>query len=166
MSQAYRWHASQDDDEAAQLAAAQSKPKAKPAKPAPSAKAHNEDEKLDAKATLAAYRELGPEYQDAVVESFLSRIDQRRALQGQPPYLPVVVPTNRGKLAKSNNFHPAGLILSLVLAIPLTAIAISSLGLIGLVVTWGGIITVAGIWRRGLDGRSKGYPPPALPPGF
>ena len=103
---------------------------------------HTEEEKQDAAATLAAYSELGPEYQDAVVESFLNRLDAQMVKRNA-----AVVDSNRkaADLEKQRSGVTTGMLaVCLAMAIPLTAIAMSmGDGLIPLLVVWGGIVMVA-----------------------
>jgi hypothetical protein len=84
-------------------------------------------ERDDIRAAIEARHELGAELEPHVIDSFLQRIEQR---------LPK--PTPRA----SNDKVLALTIISLVAAIPLTAIAISQSGLIALIVVWAGIVLV------------------------
>ncbi|MFF1561621.1 hypothetical protein [Streptomyces sp. NPDC058279] len=100
--------------------------------------------KKELDATLDARRELGPEYETALVDSFVDKIDTqvRRRLAEE-------------RLATARGDTPAGssdggafgerfgfAIITLVLAIPLTAIAATQAHLTGLVVSWAGIVAV------------------------
>jgi hypothetical protein len=94
------------------------------------------------RAAAEVHNELGPGYRDAVIESFLdkvgreidARVDARVAAQQQAAQPP----------ARSGHGHsgsPMGLAIgSLVLGIPLTAIAVAAgqhpAGFMGLVVVW------------------------------
>jgi len=102
---------------------------------------HTEDEKMDAAATLAAYNDLPPEYQDAVVESFLNRMDQQMARRNAA----AAVETRKSNdvARKNSGGRIASLVICLAMAIPLTAIASSAFGLTGLVIVWVGIIIIA-----------------------
>ena len=102
---------------------------------------HTQDEKDDAAATLAAYNELPPEYQDAVVESFLNRVDQQLARRNAA----AAVETRKSNdVARRNSGgRIASLVICLAMAIPLTAIAASDFGLLGFGVVWAGIIVIA-----------------------
>jgi len=140
-----------------------------PAKlPAPSparpAKPHPIDQKQEAAAAIGAYNELGPDYQDAVIESFLARMDQMNAARQRPPMMPVPMPMPQGFTPVQQPYAQApqkkkrgaapqvgAMITCIVLAIPLTAIAISELRLVGLLATWVGIIIVSFIWSRGMN---------------
>jgi len=110
---------------------------------------HTEDEKLDAAATLAAYNDLPPEYQDAVVESFLNRMDQQMARRNAA----ADVATRKSNEVARRGTAPriASLVICLAMAVPLTAIASSHFGLTGLLVVWVGIIIIA--LSFGLGGR-------------
>lgn len=87
----------------------------------------------DLRSTVAARRELGPDYDDALVEGFLERVEARLA-QRQP---------GRGHEAKPEK-SAAWLLgaVSLGTGIPLTAISSTQAGFAGLVVTWVGIVGV------------------------
>lgn len=113
-----------------------------------------DDLRRDLDATLQARKELGPEYESELVDSFLARIDarldarvERRVAErlgpaegygptegyGRPGYGP------RRFGRRSATRLP---IVSLVLGIPLSAIAAESGGFWGLLVCWGGIVGV------------------------
>ncbi|WP_177000906.1 hypothetical protein [Streptomyces sp. cf386] len=125
--------------------------------------------KKELNATLQARRELGDEYESALVDSFLEKVDQR--IDG------VVERGMRRRLAEQQMVAARGArtpkptdsfgerfgfgIVSLVVAIPLSGIGGGVAGLSGLLVTWVGIVGVnvvqaarthPGIfrgWRRG-----------------
>jgi len=106
-----------------------------------SAKVHTEDEKTDAAATLGAYNELPPEYQDAVVESFLNRVDAQLAKRNA-----AMAAQNRkanDAARRGGGVRIASLAICLAMAIPLTAIAAAYFGLTGFAVVWAGIIVIA-----------------------
>ncbi|MFE6749184.1 hypothetical protein ACFVGM_25300 [Kitasatospora purpeofusca] len=113
-----------------------------------------DDLRRDLDATLQARKELGPEYESELVDSFLSRLDarldarvERRVAErlgpadgygpaegyGRPGYGP------RRFGRRSATRLP---IISLVLGIPLSAIAAENGGFWGLLVCWGGIVGV------------------------
>lgn len=123
---------------------------AKQASEAP-ARPHTEDEKTDAAATLAAYNELPPEYQDAVVESFLNRVDQQMAKRNAA--LAAQNWKSNDVARKNSSYGIATLAICLGAAIPLSAIAGSMFGLLGLLVAWVGIVIVAVTLGRGLGNR-------------
>lgn len=81
----------------------------------------------DAREALEARRELGPDYEDAVVERFVERIEAR--LRERAP-------------AKLSPPSPAVVIISLLVAIPLIAIAGSTVGLAGVIVVCAALVLV------------------------
>ncbi|MEV7359623.1 hypothetical protein [Kitasatospora sp. NPDC091276] len=110
-----------------------------------------DDLRRDLDAALHARKELGKEYEPELVDSFLSRLDarldarvERRVAERMDDYEP----------AHRRRPHRPGpglglpgnrlAVISLVLGIPLTAIAASpqSGGFIGLIVSWAGIVGV------------------------
>lgn len=117
-------------------------------------------------ATLQARGELGPEYESALIDSFLEKVEQRlagtndqqarRLLAEQrmtaargatQPAAPAV-----GTFGERFGFG----VVSLVLAIPLSAIGVANAGIEGLVVAWLGIFGVNAVhaarawpWTRG-----------------
>ena len=106
----------------------------------------------EAEATLNARRQLGEDYEPALVESFVERIDAaiearvdarvEQVLKGEKPAKP------------RNDDHVLALaIVSLGVAIPMTAIAAHEGGMVGVLITWIGIVLVnflygAGRFRR------------------
>ncbi|MBT2385776.1 hypothetical protein [Streptomyces sp. ISL-11] len=119
--------------------------------------AHDPDVKKDLAATLETRKELGPEYEAELVDSFLANVDRkidqkvdstvdrqvRRHLaerqmsvaRGARPRPADAGPGNFGE-----RFGFAAI--SLVLAIPLSAIGVVNAHLPGLLVTWAGIVGV------------------------
>lgn len=96
--------------------------------------------------TLEARRELGPEYEAALVESFVDKVDTqvRRRLAEERLLQARGGPAGRGAggsqvSAFGERFGFA--IVTLVLAVPLSAIGITQ-GIGGLVATWAGIVGV------------------------
>ncbi|MFC9587243.1 hypothetical protein ACFVJ8_31055 [Streptomyces yangpuensis] len=106
--------------------------------------AHAQELKKEFDATLKARRELGPEYEAALVESFVEKVDtqvRRRlaeerlaAARGEGP---CAGPAD-GNFGERFGFA----IITLVLAVPLSAIAAAQAGFKGLVVAWAGIVGV------------------------
>ncbi|MGP9020431.1 hypothetical protein ACT1U9_18775 [Streptomyces sp. BR1] len=109
--------------------------------------------KKELDATLHARRELGPEYESALLESFLEKVEQRvdgtvdRRVRRQLAEQQMVVARggrpaahNDGDISFGERFG-FGMI-SLILAIPLSAIGAVNAGLSGLFVTWAGILGV------------------------
>jgi hypothetical protein len=85
-------------------------------------------ERKDVQSALEARRELGPAYEDEIVDSLLAKIDQRLE-ERKPP-------------AKPAREGPPIALLSLVFGIPITAIAGGIAGLAGIIVVWIGIVLV------------------------
>ncbi|MFJ1569596.1 hypothetical protein ACIOG8_36180 [Streptomyces erythrochromogenes] len=106
--------------------------------------AHAQELKKELDATLKARRDLGPEYEAALVDSFVEKVDTqvRRRLaeerlavaRGEGPY---AGPAD-GNFGERFGFA----IITLVLAVPLSAIAAVQTGFKGLVVAWAGIVGV------------------------
>ncbi|HEX4814112.1 MAG TPA: hypothetical protein VFV66_15320 [Nonomuraea sp.] len=118
----------------------------------------------DLQATLDARRELGPDYEAALVESFVERLDATIAARIQaesgshaaspygPPYAAPPPPPHKAK-------NPAATMIPITLGsmgigIPLTAIAAGNAGLVGLTICWIGIVLInvaaaGAIMRRG-----------------
>ncbi|RBM08982.1 hypothetical protein [Streptomyces sp. PT12] len=130
------------------------------------------DLKRDLEAAVQTRKELGETYETELVESFLEKVEQhidstvdkrvRRQLAEQQM---VIARGGRSPAAGDEGGGPGpafGLAaLSLVLAIPLSAIAAVQTGLAGLLICWGGIVGVnacyAGrdVLRRGLGGGDR-----------
>jgi hypothetical protein len=126
--------------------------------------------KKELDATLHARRELGDEYESALVDSFLEKVEQRldgavdRRVRRQLAEQQMVVargartPQSADSWGERFGFG----IVSLVLAIPLSAIGGGVAHLPGLLVAWGGIVGVnvvqAARTNPGLFGRRKDKP--------
>jgi hypothetical protein len=111
----------------------------------------------DLQATIDARRDLGPDYEAALVESFVDRLDATISARvraelgthGASPYGP---PPHKAK-------NPGAAMIPITLGsmgigVPLTAIAAGSAGLVGLMITWLAIAVInvaaaAAIMRRG-----------------
>ncbi|WP_405772305.1 hypothetical protein [Streptomyces sp. NBC_01538] len=112
--------------------------------------AHDADLKKELSATLHARRELGNEYESALVDSFLEKVDQRidgsverRVRRQLAEQQMVAARDSRGPKSTDTFGERFGFaIVSLVLAIPLSAIGAGMAGLPGLIVAWGGIVGV------------------------
>ncbi|MGW7051756.1 hypothetical protein [Streptomyces sp. NPDC054887] len=109
------------------------------------------DLKKDLDATLHARRELGDDYESALVESFLEKVEQRldgtvdRRVRRQLAEQQMSVARGGGRPARSEGgfgerFGFAAV--SLVLAVPLSAIGVANADLPGLIVAWFGIVGV------------------------
>ncbi|WP_224278796.1 hypothetical protein [Streptomyces sp. LS1784] len=106
----------------------------------------------DLDATLQARKELGKEYEDALVDSFMKRLDdrldarvKRSVAERMDDYEPRSHHRDHPRRSGFGKRSSTGLaVTSLVLGIPLTAIAGSpdSGGFAGLVVCWAGIVGV------------------------
>ncbi|GAA3013698.1 hypothetical protein K388_04715 [Streptomyces sp. KhCrAH-43] len=119
-------------------------------------------------ATLQARSELGAEYDSALVESFLEKVEQRldatldrRVRRHLAEERTSVARGARPPAQAQGNFGERfGFgIISLVLAVPLSAIGAANAGISGLVVAWIGIVGVnvvqAGHGRRLFRGREE-----------
>ncbi|MFF4547575.1 hypothetical protein ACFY1J_25655 [Streptomyces sp. NPDC001406] len=112
--------------------------------------AQDADLKKELDATLRARRELGEEYEPALVDSFLEKVDQRidaaverrlrRQLAEQQMQVARGARSPRGTDSWGERFGFA--IVSLVLAIPLSAIGGGIGHLPGLIAAWIGIVGV------------------------
>jgi hypothetical protein len=91
----------------------------------------------DARAALAARRELGEEFDDALVESFARRVEER--LNARAP---------ARRTADERGMSLALAIISLGCGIPITAIAVLNAGLAGLAIAWAGIVFVNVFFAR------------------
>jgi hypothetical protein len=100
----------------------------------------------DLSATLAARKELGPEFEPALVESLAERLEgvieaRVEARLAQRPPAPSAPPVPAAQPMSPN--MRVGLALgSMGIAIPCTAIAASLVGLPGLIVVWSGVVLV------------------------
>jgi hypothetical protein len=129
----------------------------------------DEELKKDLGAVLEARKDLGTDYESALVESFLAKVDAR--LDGQ------VEKRVRRELAEQTMDHHrsvrtkkprkgnSGLLAaaSLGCAIPLSAIGATQAGLAGLLITWVGVVgvNVANAWPPNQwFGRAPGKPSP------
>ncbi|MFE4861345.1 hypothetical protein [Streptomyces sp. NPDC056670] len=108
--------------------------------------------KKELDATLHARRELGPDYEPALVESFLEKVEQRvdasvdRRVRRQLAERQTVV-ARGGRPDRAGSDGTFGerfgfAMVSLILAVPLSAIGGVNAGLSGLVVTWLGVVAV------------------------
>ncbi|WP_350275938.1 hypothetical protein [Kribbella sp. HUAS MG21] len=100
----------------------------------------------DLRAAAAARQELGPEYEDAIIESFLEKLDAREAQRrGQDLEYRQRDQVLEAVGLKRRETDPGGLalaIVSVIAAIPITAIAADMLGLIGTIVCWAGLVGI------------------------
>ena len=89
-------------------------------------------------AAIEARRELGPDMEPAIVDSFLDRIERRLGERTHG--------VARRESAREGSFVLA--IVSLGCAIPITAIAATQAGIVGLIVVWVGIVFVNAVYNR------------------
>ncbi|MGW6983089.1 hypothetical protein ACWGE1_27260 [Streptomyces sp. NPDC054932] len=107
--------------------------------------AHAQELKKEFDATMDARRELGPEYEAALVDSFVEKVDTQVRRRLAEERLSAARGDGRSPAAAGDgNFGErfGFAIITLVLAIPLSAIAVTQAGLAGLIVTWMGIVGV------------------------
>ncbi|RKN37371.1 hypothetical protein [Streptomyces hoynatensis] len=112
---------------------------------------HDTDLRGDLDAAVETRKELGPAYESELVESFLEKVEQRidgtvdKRVRRQLAEQQMVI-ARGGRSASGEPQGPGAAFglaaLSLVLAIPLSAIAAVQVGLAGLLVCWGGIVGV------------------------
>ncbi|MEU1392516.1 MULTISPECIES: hypothetical protein [unclassified Nonomuraea] len=109
----------------------------------------------DLQATLDARRDLGPDYEAALVESFVERLDATIAARVQAELdghgLAPAKPRQRQNSGAAMIPIALG---SMGLGIPLTAIAAGNSGLVGLTITWLAIVAInvaaaVAVMRRG-----------------
>ncbi|MFG2562031.1 hypothetical protein [Streptomyces sp. NPDC048496] len=107
--------------------------------------------KSELNAALQARSELGPEYESALIDSFLEKVDQRldvtldrRVRRHLAEQQLVVARGAREPQPPMGNFGERfGFgVISLILAVPLSAIGVTNAGTNGLVVAWLGIVGV------------------------
>ncbi|WP_113702187.1 hypothetical protein [Nonomuraea lactucae] len=94
----------------------------------------------DLQATLDARRDLGPDYETALLESFAARLDAVIAARVQAG-LHGHDPAPRRRKGGGSGMVPLALG-SLALGIPLTAVASVNAGRLGLMITWLAIVAV------------------------
>ncbi|WP_146087436.1 hypothetical protein [Thermomonospora echinospora] len=88
----------------------------------------------DIAAAMAARHELGPDYDDAFVDTVVARLQE--SLQTRPP-----VATARARRTGGDRTVLLT-VSSLLAAIPLTGIAAGTTGLPGLIVAWVGLVLI------------------------
>ncbi|MEU8522752.1 hypothetical protein [Streptomyces sp. NPDC048577] len=119
-------------------------------------------------ATLRVRRELGTEYETALIESFLARFEEsldsavdrrvrRRLAESRTASARDGRSPSSGRIEGFGERFGFGIV-SLVLAVPLSAIAASEAHLPGLLVAWTGIVGVNALHalRDRLPGRTEG----------
>jgi hypothetical protein len=98
-----------------------------------------DDVRKDLRAAVAARQELGPEYEAELIEGFLERLDARDAHRRE-----AAVPEARPAHG-SRETDPGGLalaIISVVGAIPITAISAGMIGIEGVIISWCGLVGI------------------------
>ncbi|MFJ2257510.1 hypothetical protein ACIOKD_04055 [Streptomyces sp. NPDC087844] len=113
--------------------------------------AHDAELKKELDATLHARKELGADYESALVDSFMEKVEQsldgavdRRVRRQLAEQQMVVARDSRSPRGSSDSWGERfGFgIVSLVLAVPLSAIGVGVAQLPGLLVAWAGIVGV------------------------
>jgi hypothetical protein len=111
----------------------------------------SEETTRDAQAALAARMELGPEYTEHVAEGLAERVEQLAALRaGELRYeAEVANSTSRSDQSGRTRQFVLGIV-SLTVGIPITAIAATNTdpGLLGVAVSWLGIVGVNAVHAR------------------
>jgi hypothetical protein len=103
-----------------------------------------DDLRKDLRAAVAARPELGPEYEAELIDSFLDKLDQRDA-QRRAGLLPEPVPSRPVERRPGRETDPGGLalaIISIIAAIPITAIAGDMMGKTGVLICWLGLVGI------------------------
>lgn len=105
------------------------------------------ESRREAEAALAARRELGLEYEEQIAAGLAERVEQtiayRQAELGQRDRLERELIKDDRK-ARGQRFALS--IVSLGTGIPMTAIAANETGLLGVAITWGGIVGVNAVF--------------------
>ncbi|GAB2485783.1 hypothetical protein GCM10027187_61700 [Streptosporangium sandarakinum] len=104
------------------------------------------DIRQDMRAALEARRDLGPEYEAALVESFVDRIDATIAARVRAEVRAEIRAADADPQSPGNRRKGDGTVAialgSLGIGVPLTAIAAGEAGAAGLLLAWGGIVAV------------------------
>ncbi|WP_093837416.1 hypothetical protein [Streptomyces aidingensis] len=109
--------------------------------------------KKELDATVETRKELGDAYETELIESFLEKLEERidatvdKRVRRQLAEQQLLTRGSRRSAGREGGGHGPGpafalAVLSLVLAIPLSAIGAANLGLPGLLVAWGGVVGV------------------------
>ena len=120
-------------------------------------------------ATLQTRKDLGPEYESELVDSFMEKLDQRvdavvdkRVRRQLAEQQMSIARGSTGNTTQQAGPLVNGLgatfglaVLSLILAIPLSAIAAVNTGLPGLLIAWVGIVGVNAVYGFGRLNWSK-----------
>lgn len=126
-------------------------PRRRPVRTVVGMEARDPELKKELDATLQARRELGPEYESALIDSFLEKLDQRldstsgrdarRRLAEERMVVARGARPRGGGVESFGSRYGFGVV-SLVLAVPLSAIAAAEAHFAGLLVAWLGIVAV------------------------
>ena len=111
----------------------------------------SEDTTRDAQAALAARMELGPEYTEHVAEGLAERVEQLAAIRAGELRYEAEVANSTSRSDQSGRVRQFVLgIVSLTVGIPITAIAATNTdpGLLGVAVSWLGIVGVNAVHAR------------------
>ncbi|MEV5597288.1 hypothetical protein [Streptomyces sp. NPDC052496] len=124
---------------------------------------HDPELRKELDATLQTRKELGPEYESELVESFLEKLDKtvdqrvRRQFAEQQMQVARGAQPPRRRPARGGFGERFGFAtVSLVLAIPLSAIGAVHADLVGLLVSWAGIVGVNVVNSSGFLRRTPG----------
>ncbi|MGW3772381.1 hypothetical protein [Actinomadura verrucosospora] len=97
----------------------------------------------DLTAAMAARRELGPDYDDAFIETVVDRIEETLDARAAAPRSRRRAPAPEPRHGDRDRDHSLAMaVLSLLAAIPLSAIAVVNAGLPGLLIALAGIVIV------------------------
>jgi hypothetical protein len=116
--------------------------------------ARNEETRREVEAALAARRELGLEYEEAIAAGLLDRVNQLALMRASEMRREAERVDQQAEVEKSSRTQRFVLgIISLGVGVPITAISASTVepGLLGVAVAWAGIVGVnvaAGINSR------------------
>lgn len=94
----------------------------------------------DLRAAVAARQDLGAEYENEIIDGFLEKLDARDAYRRADE-----LPEPARPRHPSREQDPGGLalaIVSVVAAIPITAISADMIGPFGVVVSWAGLVGI------------------------
>jgi hypothetical protein len=95
------------------------------------------------RATIEARRDIGPEYESALVESFIDKVDAAIAARVHSEVTARMGPAAPAPRPGRNNHEALWTALgSMALGIPLTAIGATTAGTAGLFLSWLGIVLV------------------------
>jgi len=105
--------------------------------------ARQDDFRRDLDAAVQTRKELGPEYESEIVDSFLARLDSRLDARVEQRVAEQLGRTGEPKPGRGGSSPQFKLqVVSLAMGIPLSGIAGSLGGLTGLVVCWAGIVGI------------------------